>query len=241
MRVVLAMLLVTVPVATGCAKKAKDGFPPAEDWTQGGGALAQIDESQRPRGLGDRSANPHAGVPGAPPIAGEDGDDPHAGVDMGGMGGTGGGDDPHAGLDMGGGGGGVDVTQLGIPPPDPDRKIDPTHRVKGMIRVDPKLKARVKANVPVFVMIRRAGADGQPTGSPLAVEKLVWSGDSIPFELTEANAMSAGTELAGDIVVMARYDQDSDAISKQPGDLTGQVRAKVPTDKLELTLDTVLP
>jgi len=133
------------------------------------------------------------------------------------------------------------VTQLGIPPPDPDRKIDPTHRVKGMIRVDPKLKGRVKANVPVFVMIRRAGADGQPTGSPLAVEKLVWSGDSIPFELTEANAMSAGTELAGDIVVMARYDQDSDAISKQPGDLTGQVRAKVPTDKLELTLDTVLP
>jgi hypothetical protein len=63
----------------------------------------------------------------------------------------------------------------------------------------------------------------------------------MPFELTEANAMAAGTELTGDVIVMARYDQDSDAISKHPGDITGQVRAKVPADKLELTLDTVLP
>ena len=103
------------------------------------------------------------------------------------------------------------------------------------------MKAGVPPNGPVFVMIRGAGADGQPTGSPLAVEKLLWSGNTLAFELTEANAMSDGTELRGDIVVMARYDQDSDAISKQPGDVTGQVRAKVPADKVELTLDTVLP
>jgi hypothetical protein len=139
------------------------------------------------------------------------------------------------------GGGGVDVTQLGIPPPDPNRKIDPSRRVAGTIRLHPKVKDRIKANGAVFLMIRRAGADGQPTGSPLAVEKVLWSGDALAFQLTEANAMSAGTELAGDVVVMARYDQDSDAISKQPGDVTGQVRAKVPADKLELTLDTILP
>jgi hypothetical protein len=162
---------------------------------------------------------------------------------------------PHAGMDMSGGlppaahwdqtsagGGGVDVTQLGIPPPDPNRKIDPSRRVKGVIKVHAKAKDRVKANGPIFIVVKRAGADGQPTGSPLAVERLEWSaGGALPFELTEANAMSAGTELSGDVIVMARYDQDSDAISKQPGDVTGQIRVKVPADNVEVVLDTILP
>jgi hypothetical protein len=275
---VVAMLLVAVPLAAGCGKKAKQGLPPAESWDQasGPGALASLDDMQRPRSTGESSSNPHAGVPGAPPLdddgdmggmagmagmaggnphagvpgappldddtGGGMGDNPHAGMDMGGGGGN-----PHAGMDMGGGGGnphaggGIDVTQLGIAPPDPARKIDPSRRVRGTIRLAPKVKDRVKANGAVFLVIRRAGTDGQPTGSPLAVEKLSWSGDALPFELTEANAMAGGTELAGDVVVMARFDQDSDALSKQPGDVTGQVRAKVPADKLELTLDTILP
>ncbi|HSK00483.1 MAG TPA: hypothetical protein VK932_04550 [Kofleriaceae bacterium] len=253
MRVVFAMLLVTVPVAAGCGHKAKEGLPPAESWDQlkSAGAMVPVDPGQRPRTMAGRSADPHAGVPGAPPIGGGmGGGDPHAGLDMGG--GMGGGD-PHAGLDMGGGmgggdphagmgtGGTIDVTQLGLAPPDPTRKIDPSRRVKGTIRVAAAAKGRVKPNGAVFVVIRRAGTDGQPTGTVLAVEKLTWAGDAIPFELTEANAMSAGTELTGDVVVMARYDQDSDAISKQPGDVTGQVRTKVPTDQLQLTLDTILP
>ncbi len=254
MRVVLAMLLVTVPVAAGCGKKAREGLPPAESWDQlkSAGAMVPVDPGQRPRAMADRPTDPHAGVPGAPPL----GDDPHAGMDLGMGAGAGdhphagmdlgpgmGGGDPHAGMDLGGGDphGSLDVTQLGLAPPDPARKIDPSRRVKGTIRVAAGVKGRVKANVPVFVVIRRAGPDGQPTGSALAVEKLTWAGDAIPFELTEANAMSAGTELTGDVIVMARYDQDSDAISKQPGDVTGQVRAKVPADKVELTLDTVLP
>jgi hypothetical protein len=248
MRVVLATLLVTVPVAAGCGQKAKEGLPPAESWDQlkSAGAMVPVDPGQRPRAMADRPADPHAGVPGAPPL----GDDPHAGMDidtgMGGgdphaglaMGGGMGGGDPHAGMDMSGS---IDVTQLGLAPPDPTRKIDPDRRVKGTIRVAAAAKGRVSPNGAVFVVIRRAGADGQPTGSALAVEKLTWAGDSVAFELTEANAMSAGTELTGDVIVMARYDQDSDAISKQPGDVTGQVRAKVPADKVELTLDTVLP
>lgn len=267
MRVVLAMLLVTVPIATGCGKKSKSGLPPAESWDQvsSAGAMVAIEQGGT-RGRSARGADPHAGVPGAPPLPA---DDPHAGVDMGGGGGMAGAGDPHAGMDMGGGmgmggagdphagmdmgggagdphagmgtGGSLDVTQLGLAPPDPTRKIDPSRRVKGMIRVAAAIKDRVKAGTPVFVVIRRAGADGQPTGSALAVEKLAWAGDGIAFELTEANAMSAGTELTGDVVVMARYDQDSDAISKQPGDVTGQVRAKVPADKVELVLDALVP
>jgi len=248
----VALALAVVPLASACSKKQKQGLPPAESWDQasGGGMVASLDEAQRPRSTGERSGNPHAGVPGAPPLDDSDGADPHAGLDMGGgMGGMGmpgmggaGGADPHAGLDMSGGGGGsIDVTQLGLAAPDPARKIDPSRRVKGMLRATPRTKDRLKAGGAVFLVIRRAGTDGQPTGSPLAVEKLMWSGDAIPFELTEANAMSAGTELSGDVVVMARYDQDSDAITKQSGDVAGQARTKVPADKLDVMLDTLLP
>src|SRR6185503_5518330 len=52
------------------------------------------------------------------------------------------------------------------------------------------------------------------------------------------NAMVAGTELSGDVVVTARYDQDTDALTKQPGDITGQVRVTIPADNVKLTLDT---
>lgn len=213
-----------------CSRKSNQGLPPAEGWDQNSLAgVAPIDRGPRAQGV-----DPHAGVPGAPPLGpGDDGEgdveNPHG--DMGGMGM--GEANPHAG--------GVDVTQLGIEGPDPNRKIDPSRRIKGTIRVHAKAKSRVTANGAVFVVVKRAGADGQPTGMPLAVEKLAWAGDALPFELTEANAMAAGTELSGDVVVSARFDQDSEAISKQPGDVTGQVRVKIPADKVELTLDTVLP
>jgi hypothetical protein len=154
--------------------------------------------------------------------------DPHAGLDM---------SDPHAGLDMGG----TDVTKLGLAAPDPERTIDPSRRVTGKIVVDPKVKDKVTPGTPVFLIVKRAGADGATTGPPLAVDKLSWGSDGVAFELTEANAMVAGTELSGDVVVTARYDQDSDALTKEPGDVTGQVRVTIPSDNIKLTLDTVLP
>jgi hypothetical protein len=40
---------------------------------------------------------------------------------------------------------------------------------------------------------------------------------------------------------MARYDQDSDALTKEPGDVTGQVRVTIPADHIKLSLDTILP
>jgi hypothetical protein len=218
-----------VAVCLGCGTKAKEGLPPAESWDQfkAAGTMAPLDQSQRPRTGGARPADPHAGVPGAPPLSPSE--DPHAGVAMGG--------DPHAGM-----GGGVDVTQLGLAAPDPNRKIDPSRRLQGTLKLSPKVAGRVKPTGAIFLVVKRAGADGKPTGTPLAVEKLTWAaGDALPFELSEANAMAAGTELVGDVVITARYDQDSDAISKQTGDVTGEIRAKVPAAKLVLTLDTVLP
>ena len=236
MRRVSAAAWVGIVAAAGCSKKTQDGLPPATEW-QASETARPTDEPplERPRGMGGAAAaNPHAGFAmgaGSNPHAGGEGDDddsdPHAGLDM---------SNPHAGL-----GGGTDVTKLGLAAPDPDRKIDPSHRIAGIIMLDAKTKATAKPGTSVFLIVKRAGPDGAPSGPPLAVDKLSWALEGIAFELTDAQAMVAGTELAGDVVVMARYDQDADALTKQHGDLTGQARVKIPAENVKIVLDTVLP
>ena len=225
------MRLVVVALAlVGCSKKQQDGLPPATEWQAASNGQMAPNSGPAPSAVVPESADPHAGL-GIPPA--------RQGADMG-MGGA----DPHAGVDMSnphGGSGGVDVSQLGLPPPDPNRKIDPDHRLAGVIKVSPKARANVKPDGAIFLMVKRPGPDGKPMGAPLAVDRVTWTKDGMAFELTEAHAMVAGTELTGDVIMMARYDQDSDAISKQSGDVTGELKVKIPADKLVLTLDTVLP
>ncbi|HEY4056315.1 MAG TPA: hypothetical protein VGM39_06890, partial [Kofleriaceae bacterium] len=160
--------------------------------------------------------DPHAGLPRAT------GDNPHTG-------------NPHEG-------GGVDVSKMGLPAPDPNRKIDPGRFVKGSITLDPKLLDKAKDANPLFLSVRRVDAAGAATGAPLAVDKLDWDGKSntLSFELSEEKAMVAGTELTGEVVVTARIDHDSDAISKQPGDITGSAKVTLPADNVKIVLDTVL-
>lgn len=224
-----------------CSKK-QDGLPPATEWQATTGA-------EPPAAAAGSDDVPHMKPP---PGMTSHGGNPHAGMDMGGGGDSEGDgeaapDNPHAGLGMATGpnphtaGGGIDVTKMGLAAPDPDRAIDPNHKVTGMITIDGKAKAKVKAGTAVFIIVKRADASGNPSGPPLAVDKLEWSDGGVPFSLTDEQAMVAGTELTGDVVVMARYDQDSDAISKQPGDITGQMKVKIPAVNVKLTLDTVLP
>ena len=228
----IAPLLLATLVAFGCSKKNPDGLPPAQDWK--GGQMGEAAATAKP--------------------------DPHAGMNMGGgnMGGAHGGamppghpptgdqlppghpPMPNDQMPPGHPPSGPDVTQMGFSAPDPNRKVDPNRRIKGTLKVGAKAKANVKAGGAVFLIVKKADAAGNPSGPPLAVDKVLYA-DNLKFELTEANAMVAGTELVGDVVVTARFDQDSDAISKQPGDVTGQAKVKVPADNVELTLDTVLP
>lgn len=223
-------------LAAACGSKKSDGLAPAQDWNADQAAAMPPVGAQSPH-----AQNPHAAAMGDP-------NDPHAGVDMSGGGGMPMGDpndpnNPHAGVDMTNphAGGGVDVAKMGLPAPDPNRKIDPTHHIKGKILVHPKAKDKVTAGTAVFLIAKKAGADGQPAGPPLAVEKLTWTKDELPFELTEENAMIGGTELTGDVIITAHYDQDGDALSKQPGDILGQLEVKVPADDVKLYLDNVLP
>lgn len=133
----------------------------------------------------------------------------------------------------------TDVTELGLAAPAADRLVDPSHRVTGTITLASGLEGRVHDGGAVFVIAKRA-LGGVPSGPPLAVARLDWKA-ALSFALTEREAMIAGTELAGDVIVMVRYDQDGDALTKQAGDVTGQVRVTVPADAMALVLDTVLP
>jgi hypothetical protein len=218
----IAVLAAVLTVAA-CGKK-KSGLPPAQEWGADQASKDTPVQPPNPHGIGMDPSNPHGGAD-----MGADPNNPHAGIVAGG--------DPHAGLDVGG----TDVSKLGLPPPDPDRKIDASHRIKGVITVSPKVADRAQAGGVVFVNVRRADPSGQPSGAPLAVAKLTYQGGELPFELTEGQAMVGGTELSGDVVVSARYDHDGDAMSKQPGDVVGSLRVKVPADGVKILLDSVLP
>jgi hypothetical protein len=210
----LSLFLVSVALAasTACEKKrSASGLAPASNWSAN-----QPGANVAPPTTPPVAGNPHGAAPGG---------DPHAGVDMSGA--------PAAG--------GVDVTKMGLSSPDPTRAINPNNVLAGTLEVDGKLAAGIKIGTPVFLVAKTAGPDGAPMGPPLAVQKIELTGASMAFKLTEENAMVAGTQLTGDVVVSARYDQDSDALSKQPGDITGLVRAKVPSTTLKLVLNTVLP
>jgi hypothetical protein len=250
-RFVLAAALLASLAACDKGKGQAQGLPPAKSFNENMGDMPPVQQEGTASPHTGGGANPHAGVD----MGGGDSDNPHAGVDMSGAGGDNphagvdmsgaGGDNPHAGVDMSGGtnphaGGGVDVAKMGLPAPDPNRPIDPTHVIKGMIKVHPKAASRVKAGTAVFVVVKQAGADGSPTGSPLAVDKLTWGTGDLPFEITEKQAMIAGTQLTGDVIITAHYDQDGDAISKEPGDIIGTARVKIPADKVTVTLDDVI-
>ncbi|MEO8840281.1 MAG: hypothetical protein ABI591_08940 [Kofleriaceae bacterium] len=211
-------------VLAGCSgKKNPDhGLAPADDW----GASQS----------GDPAANQLPPPMTAPMAKQTDDDDLPDVVDENG-------NNPHAGLKRNAQAepGGIDVSKMGGLAPDPNRAIDPTHRVTGTITISPKIADRAKSGTPLFVIVKQADKSGQPTGTPLAVDKLAWDGRPLTFDVTEGQAMVNGTQMTGDVVIMARYDQDGDAISKQPNDIVGQVRVRVPAQNANITLDTVLP
>ena len=224
------LALALVPLIGGCDKKKPDGLPPATDW-QAPAAGSSVPMPGGAVGGAPSAGDPHAGVPGAPPLGGGGGGDPHAGVP--GAPSMGGG---------GGGGGGVDVAQMGLPAPDPSRPMDPNKYLAGTIDAPDALRGKIPAGAAIFISVRtRDAATGQGVGAPIAVEKLVASGSwPLTFKLTEAQAMIGGTGFAGDVVISARFDQDSDAMSKQPGDVTGKAAATIPSAGVKLLLDTTL-
>jgi hypothetical protein len=162
---------------------------------------------------GVKPPNPHEGVEGAPDIE----DDPHRGVE---------GAPPLNQEEQA-----VDEEPQHIDVGS-DQPIDPAHRVRGTIKLAKAIADRVKPGGAVFLMAKLPGPDGKPTGSAMAVERESWVSDGQPFELGGAT---------GEVLVIARYDQDEDGITAQPGDVIGMTKVKVPADNVVIELSTVVP
>ncbi len=121
-----------------------------------------------------------------------------------------------------------------------DIPFDPKAVVSGVLRLDDKVKGKVADGDVIFLVARGADPSGAP-GPVLAVKKMNASKWPLPFTLDARDAMVSGTKLHGKVVVTARVDKDGDAISKNPGDVTGASRpVEVPAAKVVITLDTVL-
>jgi hypothetical protein len=118
--------------------------------------------------------------------------------------------------------------------------FDPKTVISGVLRLDDKVKAKVKEGDVIFLTARQADPAGAP-GPIVAVKKLTAAKWPLPFQLDGRDAMMTGTKMAGKVVITVRVDKDGDAITKNPGDVTGVSRAlELPSDKVVVTLDTVL-
>lgn len=208
--------LLVVALLSGCTHQDPGGQPPARSWGTGPPAVA-ADPRAAPHAPPDAGGLPPAQDWGTGSAAASAA--PDAGVDA-----------NHA----------ADVSSMGLQAPDPNRPIDPSHHVAGVIELRRSAAGKAKPGTAVFVVVKQVDASGRPAGPPLAVEKLTWPASGhLPFRLTEADAMLAGLQLTGKVVIVAHYDQDGDALTKQPGDLLGQARATVPADHVRLYLDQV--
>jgi hypothetical protein len=161
--------------------------------------------------------------PGHPPLPATGGD-PHAGL----AGGT----DPHAG---GATTGGAFAGET------PGGDFDPSTVISGVIKIDAKVKDKVKPGDTIFLVARRYEEGSTAPGTPLAVRKLTVGTWPLPFSVDSRDAMLVGTKLAGKVIVTVRVDKDGDAITKNPGDVTGQSKPLEPPSKnVVVQLDTLL-
>lgn len=120
-----------------------------------------------------------------------------------------------------------------------DAAAGPGQKISGSIRLAPELADKLPSSGVLFLYARPAGID---KGPPLASAKLELGTFPMAFELSDANVMMKGTPFQGNLSLSARIDGDQNAMTKQPGDLTGALSApvQVGSSAVELVIDTVL-
>jgi hypothetical protein len=225
-----AVSLALVTALAACNRKHADpsqGFHPDDQGQASGGALPP------PPNAGP-GALAGQGEGDLPPASGEmPDDDVHAGLAARAAGG--GGANPH------GAGGGADMGSMGFQSPDPNAPVDPNKYLRGSIHPSDATKDKIAASPLIYIAVWQADASGAPTGGmPIATKQVPAATFPLAFDLNEHNIMIQGTPFTGDVVVIARYAHNPDPLMKAPGDIVGQVRAKIPADKLDITLDHVL-
>lgn len=130
----------------------------------------------------------------------------------------------------------------GLPTSVPGPEVPaPQGSIKGLIRPTAQTRIGIPKGAVIFVLVHRAHPEtGNPMGTPLAVKRLRFLVWPTRFEITEQDALVAGTRLEGEVVITAWADQDQDPVTKMPGDIQGRTKAIIPIDDLEVALDTVI-
>ncbi len=113
-----------------------------------------------------------------------------------------------------------------IPPPPPPQaagaqaagEAEATTRIAGVVELSPEIAGSVPAGSVLYLIVRVAGREG---GAPLAVQQIATPTFPFSFEITERDSMIEGTPLIGEMSVTARVDQDGNAFTSTPGDLSG--------------------
>ena len=108
-------------------------------------------------------------------------------------------------------------------PPTPSASAPqaPSAQITGKITIDPKLKATIDPNASLFIIARPAGAAGGP---PLAVKKIDKPVFPLTYSLSQENVMMQGTPFAGKINITVRLDKDGNAVTRGPGDMSGDYK-----------------
>jgi cytochrome c-type biogenesis protein CcmH len=123
----------------------------------------------------------------------------------------------------------IDVSSLPAPP---------AGEITGTIEVASAVADKVKPGDTIYVIARNAA-----TNAAVAVVKLT-APDRFPiaFTLSGSHTMTPGSGLYGKVKLQARVDKDGDAMTKNPGDVVGEVPdlVEVPKSGVVLTLDKVL-
>jgi hypothetical protein len=110
--------------------------------------------------------------------------------------------------------------------------------ISGEIQVAPAVADKVKAGDTIFIIARNAA-----TGTAVAVARVIAPDKfPVPFTLTGSHNMQGGSGLFGKVKLQARVDKDGDAMTKNPGDVIGEVPnlVQVPATGVVLTLDRLM-
>jgi hypothetical protein len=218
---VLGAALVPIIGSAGCDKPKPAAPSYAMPPLDPGAAVEAAPKSHAEHALVSDPAN--AMPPGHPAVPG--GASPHGGMSA----------DPHGGMGADPHGGGEATT------PGDSIQFDAKTVIKGELRLDPKVKDKVKPGDVIYLVARRPPQGATP-GPVVAVRRLEAGTFPMSFQLDSRDAMMmGGSKMEGPLVVTARVDKDGDAMTKNPGDVTGSLTLKsLPAPKAALTLDTVL-
>jgi hypothetical protein len=116
-------------------------------------------------------------------------------------------------------------------PPCVDQQADPKHVISGTITFADK--SNLVKGTAIFV-----SAKSVTGGHMLAVDRVVYDGHDIAFELDDSKSMIGGVVLSGNVIVTALYDLDGDVLTREPGDRKGQAKVRVPANGVTIVIDS---